>query len=281
MLIWSRAKTNENRLRGIVLSAALTQLKVEGFYCFNVIIYLLKFCNCCIWILIWKRKGFFLQIPSVFFYCIYIVYERVFLFFSSVFFFLLRYLNACSLVFWTRYWNLFFFALPPATLFSHSNTPTIAIVSVSAFNYCALWPGPSTYHTIPAKYRLYYILYIYACNSGCISSYTIYVRMRIYSLTFFIARIRGGEGREEGSCGSAELALLFFHQIFFIHQVFNLQKCSFIRTNNLYSVWICHVLLFPIVATLFFFGYSFIFVIIYVFHSSVECVFLVSIVSVS
>lgn len=32
------------------------------------------------------------------------------------------------------------------------------------------------------------------------------------------------------------IGLLFFHQIFFIHQVFNLQKCSFIRTSNLYSV---------------------------------------------
>lgn len=183
------------------------------------------------------------------------MYERVFLFFFLPFFFIALSQRLLPCVLNPLLESFFFLPSPPNFVqpFQHAYNCNRFRICIQLL--CSLTRTfYITYHTSKIPTILYTI---YACNSSCISSCTIYVRMRIYSLTFFIAWQRGGNKEEEeeeeeaGSCGSAELALLFFHQIFFIHQVFNLQKCSFIRTNNLYSVWICHVLLFPIVATLF------------------------------
>lgn len=99
-------------------------------------------------------------------------------------------------------------------------------------------------------------LLVYVCVYLCLHLYA--CCMRIYSLTFFIV-IEGERGWVLGSCGSAELALLFFHQIFFIHQVFNLQK-MFIHSHEqfVFGVNLSCVAV-AIVTTVF--GYSFVVVV--------------------
>lgn len=199
-----------------------------------------------------------------------------FSFFSSVFFYCA--ISTLAPLCFEPVTGIFFFFCPPPQLCSAIPT-RLQLQSFPYLHSTIVLSDQDILHNIPYQQPTIYTLY--ACNSSCISSCTIYVRMRIYSLTFFIAWQRGGD---EALAGLRNWLFCFSIKYFsFIKFSIYKNVHSFARTICIRCEFVM-CCCFP--SSRRFFGYSFlfvvVFVIIYVFHSSVECVCLVvSIVSVS